>query len=41
MSSLLGQVILHPKVSQAMAVLATTIGRDKVRPVAGRLCDNS
>nr|XP_018263134.1 uncharacterized protein I303_04626 [Kwoniella dejecticola CBS 10117]OBR85292.1 hypothetical protein I303_04626 [Kwoniella dejecticola CBS 10117] len=29
MSSLAAQVILHPKFSQGLAVLATTIGRDK------------
>lgn len=31
MATILAQVVLHPKVSQALAVLATTIGRDKVR----------
>nr|XP_019010901.1 uncharacterized protein I206_04205 [Kwoniella pini CBS 10737]OCF49682.1 hypothetical protein I206_04205 [Kwoniella pini CBS 10737] len=29
MSSIAAQVILHPKLSQSLAVLATTIGRDK------------
>ncbi|TXT07165.1 hypothetical protein VHUM_03335 [Vanrija humicola] len=30
MTTILAQVVLHPKVSQALAVLATTIGRDKL-----------
>jgi hypothetical protein len=30
MTSIASQVVLHPKVTQAMAVLATTMGRDKV-----------
>ncbi|KAL1405449.1 Peroxisomal membrane protein PMP27 [Vanrija albida] len=30
MATIISQVVLHPKVSQALAVLATTIGRDKL-----------
>ena len=30
MSSIAGQLILHPKLTQGLAVLATTTGRDKV-----------
>jgi peroxin-11B len=30
--ALVAHLILHPKISQSLKVLATTVGRDKVRP---------
>jgi len=34
MSALAASIILHPNISQSLAVLATTLGRDKVSFVA-------
>jgi hypothetical protein len=36
MSSIAIQTILHPKLSQTLAVLATTLGREKVRPLTSK-----